>query len=301
MIFTEENLNKLLSFLPLFFKENIINKYQKRFTKNLTYHIPILKDFRTKVDFKNKTILEIGGGNIPKDYMFFYGAKKYICLDNISEWWNGYIYESDKEVIGVDASIEAFEKEESFIIDGRVENIPDFFYNKFDIIISIATFEHVSNLEESLNIIYKLLSNNGSLLSTFGPIYSCANGHHFWFNDEYNYENKNIANDLKFFHLIYSYDEAKEAIKNIFTTEKYGDLSEKLQEHFLEESYKSNFINKLMYNDYIRIFNSLNFKKMNISESENDISDMIDIIPIVEKKYGKMKYNVSSFSIHAIK
>ena len=70
MIFTEENLNKLLSFLPLSFKENIINKYQKRFTKNLTYHIDVLKDFRKDINFKDKIILEVGGGNIPKDFMF---------------------------------------------------------------------------------------------------------------------------------------------------------------------------------------------------------------------------------------
>lgn len=302
MIFTEENLNKLLSFLPLSFKENIINKYQKRFTKNLTYHIDVLKDFRKDINFKDKIILEVGGGNIPKDYMFFYGAKKYICLDNITEWYtkNGWNYKSDdKKIFSINDSIKAFNKENSFIIDARLEDLPEFFYDKFDIVISIATFEHILNLKESIDIIYELLNNSGNLLSSFAPIYSSMIGHHFWYNNKYNFNT--IVDELKFIHLLYSYDEAKEIIKNIFTYDKYGDLYLDLQKSFLYLAYESNVLNKLMYNDYITIFNDTKFKKLDLIPTWilNNISN--DILSELENRYGKMRYDVAGFYVRATK
>ena len=50
--------------------------------------------------------------------------------------------------------------------------------DKFDIIISKETFEHVIDLGRVLDSMYSLLKKNGKIYSGFGPLYNFFNGDH---------------------------------------------------------------------------------------------------------------------------
>jgi len=48
----------------------------------------------------------------------------------------------------------------------------------FDLVISLSTFEHVSNVPSVLSEIKRVLKPGGSALITFEPIWTCSYGHH---------------------------------------------------------------------------------------------------------------------------
>ena len=156
-------LYKLTSLIPnKIYRKNLIDKYQSRYlNERFSYHIHYLNIMTERLDFRNKVVLDAGGSNIPRDYMINYlGVKKFISIDYISEYWkNSKTYHNfiNKNIYNAKEAIEAFEKEDCFVIDDMLSNIPEYFYGKFDIIISIDAFEHIFNLRECIDIIYKLL------------------------------------------------------------------------------------------------------------------------------------------------
>lgn len=255
---------------------------------------------KNRINFRDKTVLDVGGGNIPKEYMEFLGVKKFVCLDNISGYYvGGKTYHYDKEVVSIAESIEAFKNKNNFIIDGKISEIPSFFNEQFDIVISIDAFEHIHDLPESLDKIYQILKIGGSLMSHFAPIYSCISGCHFYYDKVYNFDT--LKEDLKFIHLLYDYDEAKEILKNIFTYEKYKDLADKFTETYLYQVYKSSIINRLMYNEHMNIYSNSKFDTFDIQFPW--IYDRIDDNTYykLESKYGKMRYDVMGIFYHAVK
>lgn len=52
--------------------------------------------------------------------------------------------------------------------------------NSFDVLLNIATFEHIHNLDTTMREMHRLLKPNGIMYAQFGPIWSSAVGHHIW-------------------------------------------------------------------------------------------------------------------------
>ena len=62
---------------------------------------------------------------------------------------------------------------------GDIRNL-DFDDSSFDLIVSHAVFEHVQDFDVALGVMHRLLKPGAELSTIFGPIWSCAWGHHLW-------------------------------------------------------------------------------------------------------------------------
>ncbi|MFV8819720.1 class I SAM-dependent methyltransferase [Haliea sp. E17] len=77
------------------------------------------------------------------------------------------------------------------IIRGDIRKT-DFADDEFDLITSIAAFEHIPDLNLALEEMYRILRPGGLLYTKFGPIWSGPWGHHLWVrgnNSLYTYSN----------------------------------------------------------------------------------------------------------------
>lgn len=257
------------------------------------YHLDILEEIDKTYSLKGKTIIDIGGSNIPIEIMKSFGVKKFVCVDPISKW--GY-YQKDNVCFGKRIYKEtefsnAFENEYSFIIDNEVETLGEQFNNIFDIAISISTFEHVNSIKETLNVIHRMLKSKGVIISQYEPVFSCASGHHVYVSKEYNFNN---MPEIDYLHLLYKEDEAREYIKSIERFDK------NIQEEIIRQAYHSNVINRFMIKDHIVGFHNSLFNKF--------IVEYFYMQPVPEEirqklvtNYGDQRYDIRGIKYIGIK
>jgi uncharacterized protein YbaR (Trm112 family) len=128
--------------------------------------------------------------------------------------------------------------------------------DSFDAILSIATLEHVLDLNSFLKETYRVLRPGGFFFTFFGPIWSCAVGHHvharldgkeakFW------KPGRNPIPD--FAHLLMTREELREYLLE-------GPCDNKLIEKMLEWIYESDSINRFFLDDYREILGKQDFE-----------------------------------------
>ena len=154
----------------------------------------------------------------------------------------------------------------------------------FNICLSVAAFEHFSDLNIALIEAHRVLEPGGILLTTFGPIWSGCWGHHLWIKYKgslYTYLNTTLP---PFSHLLWSEDEM-----HSWWHEKYQD--DELANVAINFIYKSSSQNRLFYDDYIRIFNDSPFKIKLLRGNEGPRSKRYSVIELkngienVKKKF----------------
>lgn len=109
----------------------------------------------------------------------------------------------------------------------------------FDMVISVATFEHINKPEVALEEAYRVLKDDGDLVLRFSPIWTAINGHHYRIND---YTECPIP---PWGHLYMDRNKMLEYL------ESHGVADSRM---IIEEVYCSNYINRVNYSDYRRIF-----------------------------------------------
>ena len=120
-------------------------------------------------DFRDKTILDFGCGHGALTlHAAKYKPKKVIGIDLEKNY--------------IDFANENLNKnfqEHKDVVEFKLVDINKWDENeKFDIIISKETFEHVLDLRKVLESMYGLLKKNGKIYSGFGPLYNFFNGDH---------------------------------------------------------------------------------------------------------------------------
>jgi SAM-dependent methyltransferase len=196
-------------------------------------------------DLQGKTILEVGCGT-SKDCLSKYVADNF-CIQNI---------------IAIDPLAKPFMSETAFEI--RPEDIrhTTFADNQFDLIISIAAFEHIPDFEVALSEMYRVLKPGGILYTKFGPIWSGPWGHHLWTKGSsklFTYSNTSLP---PYCHFLMSEEELRNHCHDVM-----GLASDDVAAiaNFL---YHSEDQNRLFYSDYEEIvekspFNTLFFYGIN--------------------------------------
>jgi ubiquinone/menaquinone biosynthesis C-methylase UbiE len=127
--------------------------------------------------------------------------------------------------------------------DSRKLDYPD---NYFDIITSLAAFEHFDNLDVAFFELHRVLKKGGVLYTVFGPIWSGPWGHHLWINHEgqtYNYVNTPLP---PYGHLLMTKSEMTEHCQS-----KFEDNV--LIHKIVDFIYDSPDQNRLFYEDYERL------------------------------------------------
>jgi SAM-dependent methyltransferase/MoaA/NifB/PqqE/SkfB family radical SAM enzyme len=210
---------------------------------NLEYQKKALDRFATFCSHKDKDILEIGSD--PELRVIQYlgeKAKSVFGITNARQHWK---YTESGEII-VSGKVKAGN------YDARSMPFGD---RSFDAILSIATFEHIIGLEVALDEMYRVLRPGGVVYSAFGPIWSCAVGHHIHLNIDddtfFRFWKEDLNPVPNYYHLLYNEQELTDIL-----TPKYGDV---LARKIAGQVYHAEHINRLMYSDYIRILKESKF------------------------------------------
>lgn len=131
------------------------------------YHEIFIQKANQFIDFSDKNVLEVGCGNGE--------VLKEIANKN-----------KPKMITGIDYKMESqqFQQGENWKIEqGDITDLqyPDSF---FDIVISVASFEHICDINKALFQIKRVLKPYGKFFTMFGPIWTSIVGHHYLFYEE---------------------------------------------------------------------------------------------------------------------
>jgi SAM-dependent methyltransferase len=166
------------------------------------------------------------------------------------------------EAIGVNPVLKSSIAGERWkVLSADARSLP-FEDSSFDVVISVAAFEHFFELDLAIEEAYRVLKVGGVLLSNFGPIWSGCWGHHLWIQNEgtvYNYNNIDVP---PYGHLIMERAEMK-----VWFKDRYGDV---IAEKAVDYLYDSAEQNRLFFDDYERIFSDSKFDVSVFKGNENN-------------------------------
>ena len=162
--------------------ESNISECQFKF--NLSYHVPFAYWCQQLVGFEDKDVLEVGG-SLPEEFVLTYlRVKSWTALESpdFEVYLDRVASAAEGSKLGkVDYSIFGFTDRELSnynFLAGYIEELPPAYYRKYDLIFSIAAFEHIHKFPLALEKMFLALKPGGELFSVFTPIWSAHDGHH---------------------------------------------------------------------------------------------------------------------------
>jgi len=170
----------------LFLNPAFVEECQQRF--GLSYHVSYAFNCAHNVSFAGKDVLEVGG-SLPPGFVFdVLGAKTWTAIetpdyeDELAEagglTHKGTLLHTDTDVIPTKGFGTPFAARYNFSL-ANIEDLPESHREKYDLVFSIATFEHVQKMPAALDRMHQALKPGGKLFSFFSPIWSAHDGHHF--------------------------------------------------------------------------------------------------------------------------
>jgi len=162
--------------------ESNISECQAKF--NLSYHVPFAHLCQEIIGFEGKDVLEVGG-SLPKEFVLDYlNVKSWSALEapDFEVYLDKVASAAEGSKLGkVDYSAFGFTERELSnynFFAGYIEELPPAYYQKYDLIFSIAAFEHIHKFPLALEKMFLALKPGGQLFSIFAPIWSAHDGHH---------------------------------------------------------------------------------------------------------------------------
>ena len=142
------------------------------------------------------------------------------------------------------------------IVQGDARSLP-FRSESISSILSITAFEHVHDMGVALDEMYRVLRRGGLLYSEFGPIWSCSIGHHVEAmvdGVEARHEKPGKNPVPHFAHLLMRPSQLRAAV--LRTPWVFPALADAI----VEWIYEGQALNRLFYEDYIRLFDASPFR-----------------------------------------
>jgi SAM-dependent methyltransferase len=138
--------------------------------------------------------------------------------------------------------------------------------NSFGAIFSVAVFEHLLDLGDCLDEMRRLVEPGGLVYAAFGPIWSSSLGHHV-FADVDGVELRHWDPRLNpiedHAHLLLAQDELYDEVA--------GLRGEAIAEAAIEWIYRSQNINRLFFEDYVRAFEHSGFAVLRLSPEREHV------------------------------
>ena len=151
----------------------------------LSYHINFAVLAQQLVGLADKRVLEVGG-SLPSGLVLDdLGAQQWLALEETDYWdetlSTGLVLGTppplaDQRARFKDATCNSLDRHN--LLYGRIEDLPTALYGHFDVVFSIAAFEHIARLPQALDKMFMALKPGGRLFSLFSPIWSAHDGHH---------------------------------------------------------------------------------------------------------------------------
>lgn len=151
----------------------------------LSYHIDYALLAEQLVGLKGKRVLEVGG-SLPAGFVCDeLAAAQWVAVEETDYWAEtlstGHVLGTPPRLGGDKkyfSQATAEDLEPYRVCYGRIEELPVALEGCFDVVFSIAAFEHIAKLPLALDKMYRALGPAGKLFSLFAPIWSAYNGHH---------------------------------------------------------------------------------------------------------------------------
>lgn len=161
--------------------EPVIGELQKQY--GLTYQIPYVFQAEELVGLRDKRVLEVGG-SLPEGLVIGeLGAAQWVGIEEVGYWDEHpsdtpLAHPLDARRPQLTSITDADRLGRHEVLLGAVEDLPLALCERFDVIFSIATFEHILKLPLALDRMFAALRPGGKLFTMFSPIWSAPNGHH---------------------------------------------------------------------------------------------------------------------------
>ena len=140
------------------------------------YQINFCVFVENEVGFNGLDVLEVGG-HLPKEFVLdILKVNSWIALEE-PEYWRqsgGIEIEVAQSTF---STCQISQAEKYVVLEEGIENLPSTFYHQFDLVFSIAAFQHILRFGPALFSMFNSLRTNGRLLSGIGPIWGCSQGH----------------------------------------------------------------------------------------------------------------------------
>lgn len=151
----------------------------------LAHHVEYAALADRLIGFKGKKVLEVGGSLPQRLVLDYFQAQQWTALEEM-EYWAETL--STGHVLGFPPAESGSKRRFSGatpagmqpynLFHGRIEELPEALEGQFDMVFSIAAFEHISRLPAALEKMKRALKPGGKLFSLFAPIWSAHDGHH---------------------------------------------------------------------------------------------------------------------------
>lgn len=242
-------------------------QYYKR-EYNLAGQPDFLVEMNRHWSLEGKRVLEIGGSNIPKPFLFeVLKARQWVSVDRVypanRQYWPSQYKHTG--VIPICEDIDYSILDQHVILDGGIERLPRSFAGRFDAIVSMDAFEHIPKFASMLDRAYDALRPGGKMLSMYSVIWSSHFGHHLWgvtdkAGKTYYIESSPIP---KWGHLLMRPHEMYRYLLDHTDAETADEI--------VYHVYHSEILNRLFFEDYQAYFAQSKFRKLDLHKFLPDV------------------------------
>lgn len=244
----------------------------------LSYHVDFVMNCENRVSFAGKDVLEVGG-HLPERFVF--EALK-------ARSWTGIDLETDKKMI-YEGKAYVPAAGEYDVCGCRIEDFPERYYGAYDLIFSIACFEHIIDLPQAIVAMRNLLKPGGKLFTQFSPIWSAHDGHHLPTITDKNGKSYNFGNSPipPWGHLLMRPFEMHEYLCQF--------LDAPTASQFIYHIYYSDGINRIFAEEYFELF-----RKSLFSSGNGEVFAQTQVPPEIQRKLKEKYPQYNSFAYNGI-
>ena len=237
--------------MPLGLSEEQQQRFRDVF--QLSYHLPYLEQCTKSIPVSGLDVLEVGG-SLPAS----------LVIDHLNcNSWTAVEAPSYDQELGEANQFHRNHSEQDLANALRnryrhfycnAEDLDDEHHNQYDLIFSIACFEHINRLPMAIEKMFQYLRPGGQLFTMHSPIWSAFDGHHLPIGIPKRF-------DKQLQHQSYIFQPWGHLLQN--RSQTYVDISNRFDKAFAEEviynTYNSNHINRYFSEDYLTVFSESSF------------------------------------------
>ena len=223
-----------------------INHFQDAF--KLSYHLNYLEVCQQFVPLRGLDVLEVGGALPASLVIDHLGCNSWTAVEAPAyDQELGAANQFHRNSEDQQHQKKHAESYEHLYLD--IEAIPEDHYGQYDLIFSIACFEHIHRLPQALRVMHQCLRPGGRLFTMHSPIWSAFDGHHLPIERPSKFRQTADGQNWIFKpweHLLLTRSQAFDVMKDRFDNA--------FAEEVIYYTYNSDHINRYFSEDYLMVF-----------------------------------------------